>query len=316
MIAVRVARKALEAEDICSFELVPERGRLPPFTAGSHIDVHIPGGLIRQYSLCSKPFDLDFYQIAVLRDPASRGGSIAMHASVHQGDLIQISEPRNHFPLETTTDRPLLLAGGIGVTPILCMAERLAYVGAEFEMHYWTRSSTRTAFMKRLQSGALASNVQFHFDDGPPAQKLTLDEVFAETTAGRRAYICGPGGFLEAALNAARRARWDESQIHFESFKSAPVIDPGSGAFEVQIASSGAVYVVPPDKTVAQVLAENSVLVPLSCEQGVCGTCLTRVLSGVPDHRDLVLTPHEQARNDQFTPCCSRSLSPRLVLDL
>lgn len=320
MIPVRVIRKTLEAEDIFSFELVAEQGELPPFDAGSHIDVLTPGGLVRQYSLYGSPAEADCYKIAVLLEPASRGGSIAMHRSVRPGDLIQIGAPRNHFPLSgDAPDKPLLLAGGIGVTPILCMAERLAQLGVEFEMHYWTRSAGRTAFMKHILACDLALNVRFHFDDGPPEQKLGLGEVFVGPRSGRQAYICGPTGFLEAARAAARGSGWSDDQVHFEYFQAKPGLDAvtaDQGEFEVQVAGTGAIYRVPPDKTVAQVLAENAVMVPLMCEQGVCGTCLTRVLSGVPEHRDLILTPKERARNDQFTPCCSRSKSPRLVLDL
>jgi len=314
---VRVAHKRREAEDIVGFDLVsPDGGRLPSFEAGAHIDVHVSEGLIRQYSLCNSTAETDRYQIAVLLDPASRGGSIAMHRAVREGDVLRISRPRNHFPLNGTTGRPLLLAGGIGVTPILCMAEQLAQARADFEMHYWTRSEAKTAFLHRIRSSTFAANVSVHFDDGPAEQHLSLQSVLAHRADARRAYICGPLGFLKAARDAASEGGWPDECVHFEYFKPHAEGGLTPGAFEVQIASTGAVFVVPPDKTVTQVLAENSVEVPVSCEQGVCGTCITRVLSGAPDHRDLVLTPEERARNDQFTPCCSRSSSPRLVLDL
>ena len=314
---VRVARKAVEALDICSFELVAADGRpLPPFSAGSHVDVQLPGGLTRQYSLANDPTESHRYLIAVLRDAASRGGSAAMHDAVHEGDTLTISAPKNHFPLAHDATRHLLLAGGIGVTPILCMAERLAVTGADFEMHYCTRSRSRTAFHERIRASGFAGRVHFHFDDGDAAQRLDLAALLAAPAPGTHLYVCGPRGFMDAVLGSARAGGWPEASLHVEYFNAEVTSHDADAPFEVQLASSGRVVVVPRERTVVQALADAGVEVPTSCEQGVCGTCLTRVLSGVPDHRDLYLTPDEQAANDQFTPCCSRAKTPRLVLDL
>lgn len=316
-IAVRVARKQQEALDICTYELVAEDGSpLPAFSAGSHVDVHLPGGLTRQYSLCNDPTESHRYLIGVLRDPASRGGSVAMHDLVAEGQLLQISAPNNHFPLAHDASRHLLLAGGIGVTPILCMAERLANSGADFEMHYCTRSPERTAFHQRIAGAVFAPKVHFHFDDGAPEQKLDLSALLSAPASGVHLYVCGPKGFMDAVLNTAREKGWPEAQLHYEFFAGTVSKSDSDASFEVQIASSGKIVVVPKDKTVVQALAEAGVEVQMSCEQGVCGTCLTRVIEGIPDHKDLYLTPEEQAANDQFTPCCSRSKTPRLVLDL
>ncbi|MBN8510213.1 MAG: oxidoreductase [Burkholderiales bacterium] len=316
-IAVRVARKATEALDICTFELVAEDGRpLPAFSAGSHVDVQLPGGFTRQYSLCNDPTESHRYLIGVLRDPASRGGSAAMHDRVQEGDRLTISPPKNHFPLAHDAKSHLLLAGGIGVTPILCMAERLAIAGADFRMHYCARSRERTAFHERIRGSKFASNVHFHFDDGAAAQKLDIGALLETPQAGTHLYVCGPKGFMDAVLGTARARGWPEAQLHYEFFAADVAPQAGDGAFEVLLASSGRVVVVPKDRSVTQALAEAGVEVPTSCEQGVCGTCLTRVIEGEPDHRDVYLTPEEQAANDQFTPCCSRAKSPRLVLDL
>ena len=316
-ISVRVARKAVEAQDICSFELVAVDGApLPAFSAGSHIDVQLPGGTTRQYSLANDPSESHRYLIAVLRDAASRGGSVAMHDQVQQGDTLTISAPKNHFALARDAQRHLLLAGGIGVTPILCMAERLATTGADFEMHYCTRSRARTAFHDRILASAFAARVQLHFDDGSAAQRLDLGALLATPQAGTHLNVCGPKGFMDAVLGKARERGWPETQLHYEFFGASPQTHDRDGAFEVQLASSGRVVAVGRDQTVVQALAAVGIDVPTSCEQGVCGTCLTRLLSGEPDHRDLYLTPEEQAANDQFTPCCSRAKSPRLVLDL
>ncbi|MGD9834477.1 MAG: 2Fe-2S iron-sulfur cluster-binding protein [Piscinibacter sp.] len=314
---VRVARKTAEAEGICSFELVRIDGQpLPAFAAGSHVDVEVPGGFTRQYSLCNDPAETHRYLIAVLRDAGSRGGSVAMHNRVKEGDVLTISAPKNHFALAHDARSHLLLAGGIGVTPLLCMAERLAHVGAEFEMHYCTRSRARTAFMPRIEASGFAPRVAFHFDDGPAAQRLDLAALLARPEPGRHLYVCGPKGFMDAVLGAALASGWPDAQVHHEFFGAEVASRADDGRFEVKLASSGRVIPVAADRTVVQALAEAGVSVATSCEQGVCGTCLTRVIEGVPDHRDMYLTPEEQAAGDQFLPCCSRSKSPLLVLDL
>ena len=316
-LTVRVARKWLEAPDICAIELVAEPGQvLPAFSAGSHIDVHVSGGLTRPYSLCNDPSENHRYQIAVLRDPASRGGSVAVHEQVQQGQLLQISTPKNHFALAHDAHKHLLLAGGIGITPVLCMAERLANTGADFELHYCTRSRARTAFVQRIEGSAFASRVHWHFDDEEAAQKLDIDQTMAQPETGVHLYVCGPKGFMDAVLRSARAQGWAEAQLHYEFFAAEVASSADANSFEVQLASTGKVVVVPPGTSVIQALAAEGVDVPFACEQGVCGTCLTRVLQGVPDHKDAYLTPEEQAANDQFMPCCSRAKTPRLVLDI
>lgn len=316
-LSVRVSRKVTEATDIQSFELVDAAGApLPSFSAGAHIDVHLPDGIVRQYSLCNDPGECHRYLIAVLRDPVSRGGSTAMHDSVHEGDLLQISAPKNHFPLVHEARRSLLLAGGIGVTPILCMAERLALSGAEFDMHYCTRAPDRAAFMNRIRLSAFAPRVSMHFDDGPSEQRFDLAATVARPEPGVHLYVCGPKGFMDAVLAAARAQGWPEHQLHYEFFAAEVQTSATDTAFEVRLASSGRTIAVGAGQTVTAALAAAGVDVPTSCEQGVCGTCLTRVLAGEPEHRDAYLTPEEQAANDQFLPCCSRARSPLLVLDL
>lgn len=317
MIDVTVTRKNLEAEGIYSFELARADGRaLPPFSAGSHVDVHLPNGLVRQYSLCNHPDEEHRYQIGVLLDPASRGGSRLMHEFVDEGTLLRISEPRNLFPLAHGAKRSLLFAGGIGITPILCMAERLAQIGAQFQVHYCSRSQARTAFVELMQGARFADRVNFHFDDGGDEQRLNAEQILAGYTEGDHLYVCGPGGFMAFVLAQAQAAGWPEASLHREYFSAEPQVHANDGSFEVLLASSGRCLQIPADRSVADVLLEAGIDLPLSCEQGICGTCLTRVLEGEPDHRDMFLTVGEQARNDQFTPCCSRARTPRLVLDL
>ncbi|MEO7128774.1 MAG: PDR/VanB family oxidoreductase [Rhodoferax sp.] len=315
-ISAKVVKKTREADDIVSFELARADGApLPAFSAGSHIDVQVPGGLTRQYSLCNASVEQHRYRIAVLRDPTSCGGSIAMHDAVNEGDEIHISEPKNHFPLQHA-QHSLLFAGGIGVTPLLCMAERLAQTGADFTLHYCTRSAQRTAFREYIAASRFSAQVQFHFDAGLPAQKMDLEAILAAPALDTQIYVCGPGGFIDYVVDTAKAMGWPTHQIHLEYFSGAVQDTSGDGSFEVRIASTGKSYAIAPDKTIIQVLKDNGIEILTSCEQGVCGTCITRVLEGEPDHRDMYFTDEEHAKNDQFTPCCSRSRSPALVLDL
>lgn len=312
-IRTRVLARVDEAEDIVSFDLAAlDGGALPAFSAGSHIDVHIRPGLVRQYSLCNDPSERHRYQIAVLRDAHSRGGSSAIHDSLRAGDVLQIGMPRNLFPL-VDASRYLLFAGGIGVTPILSMAERLARDGAAFTMHYCTRSAERTAFRQRIADAPFAHRVRVHCDAA--GMRLDLDTTLGEAAPDTHLYVCGPAGFIDAVTDAARKLGWSADRIHVEHFGAAPMTEGLDVPFEVGIASSGQVLTVPPGRSVTQVLEESGVVIPVSCEQGVCGTCITRVLEGAIEHRDQYFTDEEKAANDQFTPCCSRGRGT-LVLDL
>jgi len=315
-LSVKVIRKDAVAEDICSFELAGVDGRLlSPFSAGSHIDVHLPNGIVRQYSLCNPPQERHRYLIAVLRDPNSRGGSVCMHQQVQVGDMLRISEPKNHFAL-VPARRALLFAGGIGVTPLLSMAERLAQTQAAFEMHYCARSASRMAFADRIRMSMFSDAVHFHFDDGPDAQKLDAERVLAQPSPQTHMYVCGPTGFMNWVIGAAQKLGWLESNIHREYFAAAPVDTSHDGSFQIKIASTGQLVTVPRGCSAVAALAVAGVEIPVSCEQGICGTCLTRVLEGQIDHRDMYLTEEERAKNDQFTPCVSRASSQVLVVDL
>ncbi|HWH82123.1 MAG TPA: PDR/VanB family oxidoreductase [Burkholderiaceae bacterium] len=314
---VRVAGKHAIAQDIALFELASDDSSpLPPFHAGAHVDVMLPGGITRQYSLCNAPDGAARYQIAVLKEVSGRGGSRAMHEAVSVGDLLTVSAPRNRFPLDEAAAHSLLLAGGIGITPLLSMAEQLSVLGRNFELHCCARTRERMPFRERIAASPYAARVHLHVDDGVPEQRLHLGVLLGTLRPGTHVYTCGPQGFMEAVLASARSAGWPEAQLHWESFGAAPAQRSDDGGFEVQLARSGRVVPVAASQTVVAALAAHGVEVSTSCEQGVCGTCLTRVLEGEADHRDLYLSPDEQAANDQFLPCCSRSKTARLVLDL
>ncbi|WP_438393116.1 PDR/VanB family oxidoreductase [Caballeronia sp. DA-9] len=308
------------AADIRSFEFEPLGGHpLPGFEPGAHIDVHLPTGMVRQYSLCGPRESSNAYVIAVQREAASRGGSLAMH-DLKIGDTLRVEGPRNHFPLEATAARSILFAGGIGITPLLAMAEHLAALSASFELHYCVRERSRAAFLERIASPALRERSFLHIDTEPGSTALDVALAIGEPAPGKHLYVCGPGGFMTHVLTTAQRAGWDDAHLHREYFSApaTPALNSVSPleSFTVRLAKSGRVIPVSASQTVVEALAANGVHVETSCEQGVCGTCLTRVLAGEPDHRDLYLTDVERAGNSQFLPCCSRSRTPELLLDL
>lgn len=316
-LSLKVATKVVEAHGICSFDLVmPDGSALPPFSAGAHIDVVLRDGSTRQYSLCNAPHESHRYQICVQREPNSRGGSRAMHDEVKVGHRIEVSLPKPRFPLAPGARRSLLIAGGIGITPLISMAEHLARSDAPFELHYCTRSRERTAFLERIGRSPYAAKVHFHFSDGAPEQLADFARLLADPAPGTHLYVCGPPGFLGLVCDIARDAGWPADHVHREYFAADPARVQRDSAFDIKLASSGKVLHVAPGKSALDVLAAAGIDVARSCEKGVCGTCVTRVLEGVPEHRDLYLNEQERSRNDQFTPCCSRACGGMLVLDL
>lgn len=315
LIGVKVARRWEEAENIAAFELVAENGApLPHFTAGAHVEVHMAPGLTRPYSLCNDPSERHRYVLGVLREVESKGGSKAMHERIRAGSSFQISPPRNNFELDESAPYSLLLAGGIGVTPILAMARRLHATDARFDLHYCTRTRARMAFRPDLFDGPFDANVHPHFDDGPKSQLFDIQGTIDGLPAGAHVYVCGPAGFMNAVLSAAEK-RLPASAIHREYFvNQASAPRSGEQPFRVQIESTGAIFEVPPTKSIVSVLAEHGIEIPVSCEQGICGTCVTEVVEGIPDHRDLFLTDEEHGQNRQMTPCCSRAKTELLIL--
>ncbi|MBA1140964.1 PDR/VanB family oxidoreductase [Mesorhizobium neociceri] len=315
---LRVAGRQECADGIVAFELAAADGsELPSFSAGSHIDVHLPGGMTRQYSLRNDPAERHRYCIGVLREPDGRGGSAHMHDRFKAGDTVETGRPRNAFELQEQAPFSVLLAGGIGITPILSMAHRLSALGRDFAVHYCARSRSRMAFRDEMLASAFAHKVRFHLDDGPAQQKLDLVALLSNRRPGAHLYACGPAGFLDAVIAAARND-WPSDAVHREYFTNAGQQNQAAKdrSFRVTLASDGRSFEVAPGRSIVEVLGENGIEIQVSCEQGICGTCVTRVISGVPDHRDLVLTEKQHAAGDRITPCCSRALSDELVLDL
>jgi len=314
-VTVRAVRD--EALDVRSFELVAAEGSaLPPFTPGSHIDVEVAPGIVRQYSLCSDPRETDRYLIAVKREPASRGGSAGMHERVRAGDRLTIGEPRNNFALAADASHHLLIAGGIGITPLLAMAQHLLATGASFQLVYFSRSIAHTAFRDVLSAPEYRGRVTFHYALEPEQVRAYLRKLLWEHPPGAHLYLCGPRPFMDLVETTAAPT-WAPSSVHLEYFAADPAALAGpSEGFIVKLARHGGEFTVPEGRTIIEVLAENGIGVDTSCEQGVCGTCITGVLEGEPDHRDVFLTDEEKRAGDRMTICVSRAKSARLVLDL
>lgn len=316
LLQLRLAARRPAAQDVVELTLESASGApLPAVEAGAHVELHLPGGLVRPYSLCNAPGETHRYVLGVLREAASRGGSVAVHEQLQVGQLLSASAPKNNFALRPTRAHKLLLAGGIGITPILGMARQLAAQGRSFALHYAGRSRARMAFLAALADTPLAAHTQLHVGDENGAMDMAA--VLAAQPEGSELYVCGPAGFIDAALTTARQQGWPESHLHRELFAAAPrEADGEDRPFDIELAGSGQVVHVPAGCSAARALQDAGVPLLTSCEQGVCGTCLTRVVAGEPEHRDQYLTPEEQAANDQFLPCCSRARSPRLVIQL
>lgn len=313
---MRVTRIRREALDVKSFELsLANGGEIPPFTPGAHIDVHIDAGIVRQYSLCNGPGDTSAFLIAVKKEAASRGGSRLMDERVREGDLLQISEPRNAFPLNEAASQHIWLAGGIGITPLFSMVRHLASVRSVFTLHYFARSRQHAAFHDVLSAAPVERAVAFHFGLEADEVRACLSKLVGRRPEGADLYICGPAPFMEQAKEAA--LEWSPEALHLEHFSAAPAPrDAPEKAFEVTLARRGGTYVIPPGQTIVEALAEHGIDTDVSCQQGVCGTCLTGVLEGTPDHRDLFLTEDEKRAGDKMALCVSRARSKLLVLDL
>jgi vanillate O-demethylase ferredoxin subunit len=312
----RIASRHQEADGIFSFELVPAEGQtLPPFEAGAHIDLLI-GDKIRQYSICNSPAEADRYVIAIQREADGKGGSREACDKFDGGMLVHARGPKNLFRLAEGGSSAMLLAGGIGITPLVAMAEQLYADGVPFELHVCARTAARAPFATRLAAAPWGDAVHWHFDDAPEGKRTALRDLIGAPDTGRHLYICGPGGFISGALAAADSHGWPSKTVHVERFSASPVTAGVDRPFFVEIRSTGQLIEVPADVAVAQALEDVGIEILRSCNEGYCGTCITGVLCGQPDHRDVVLTDDERARNDSFTPCCSRALSDVLVLDL
>ena len=283
---------------------------LPPVEPGAHIDLNLPNGMMRQYSLVTAEGDPAAYVVGVKRDRASRGGSIFIHDHLRVGQVLAIGGPRNHFPLKEDAAHTVLVAGGIGITPIWCMAQRLKKLGRSFELHYACRDRAEVAFHDELKA---MPEAKIHIDAEAGGKFMDVAAIVAAARQDAHFYCCGPIPMLEGFEKATKDLPPD--QVHVEYFSSKEEAATGGG-YVVELRKSGKEYSIPEGKTILEVLVEDGVDIMYSCQEGVCGACETVVISGTPDHRDGILTDAERVASKTMMICCSGSKSPRLVLDL
>lgn len=311
-VTLEVAAKEPVADGVAALTLAhPGGARLPDWTPGSHIDLVLPNGTTRQYSLCGDRWDAHTYRIAVLREPGGRGGSAFVHDRLHAGDRVGVGGPRNHFPLVPSRSY-LFVAGGIGITPLLPMVRQAEMTGADWQLLYGGRTRASMAFRDELVA---VYGDRVHVVPQDERGLLDLDAWLGTPRPDTKVYCCGPGPLLNAVEAAC--SPWPPHALRTERFTAgaqrAAVRDT---AFEVELRRSGRTVTVTPDVSVLDAVRGAGAEVLSSCGQGTCGTCLTPVLEGRPDHRDAILADHERAANDCMFPCVSRSCDDRLVLDL
>ncbi len=305
---VTAIRYAADESNVYEFRSL-DNAILPSVEPGAHIDIHLPSGMIRQYSLVSADGDPRAYLVAIKRDRASRGGSSFMHERLRVGQTLQIGGPRNSFPLYESARHSVLIAGGIGITAIWCMAQRLAKLGKSFEMHYASRSRKEAAFIDELED---MSQVKVHIDGDRSGRHLDVAAIVAAAPSDAHFYCCGPLPMMEAF--EAATSPFAREQVHVEYFapKQMAALE---GGYVVQLHRTGQEFAVPEGKTILQVLRESGVGAPYSCEEGICGACQVDVISGIPDHRDSVLSVNDQRSGKTMLICCSGSKTDRLVID-
>jgi phthalate 4,5-dioxygenase reductase subunit len=310
---LRLARKEEIARDIFELEFRrADAAELPAFTAGAHIQIRVPNELVRKYSLCNDPAERDRYVIAAKHESAGRGGSRSLIEDASIGDDLLVSEPVNNFGLPRRTQAFVLIAGGIGITPIMSMIRQLRNEqDKQFRLYYCTRTPEATAFRDELSAPELRSKVRIHHDDGDPEKALDLWPILEERKNLAHLYCCGPRALMEAVRDMS--GHWPPSAVHFEAFGDAETHKTDDRPFTVKLARSGEVIDVPAGRTILEAMRARGFEAPSSCESGTCGTCRTRLLAGEADHRDLVLADGE--RGHQIMICVSRARSTQLVID-
>jgi len=303
-----------EAKDIVSVELNPIEGaHFEPFTAGAHIDLHLPNGLLRSYSLLNSAADKDRYLLGILNDRNSTGGSAYIHRELRVGQILKISNPRNNFALDETANHTVLVAGGIGITPVYCMLLRLLSLGHSVELIYCARSRAEAAYIKELTQ--LNVKITWHFDEEKGGLSPRLDEYLAGQAKDTHFYCCGPTAMIDAFEKACEKLGYE--QVHVERFvakKTATTVEEHD--YVVELAKSAMTLDVPAGSSLLEVIENAGVLVNTACREGVCGACETKVLAGEPDHRDSVLSPRQKAANNVMMVCVSGCKGNKLVLDL
>jgi ferredoxin-NADP reductase len=314
---VRVRTTTYEANSILGFELVPlePANTLPKFTAGSHIDLQLAGGLMRSYSLLNDPQETHRYCIGVNKDAKSRGGSRFMHEQLRTGAILTISTPRNHFAMDESSPFNVFIAGGIGITPMLSMIARSRTLGTPWRLHYTARTRQHAGFLGVLQryQGESGADMQLNFDQEQGQKMLDLKALIAAVPPGAHVYACGPLALLESYEQAT--ASLPPERVHREYFAPRQT-SATDGSYTVELARAKRSLQISPGQSLLDGLIAIGLEPPFSCRQGICGTCEVKVLEGTPDHRDMVLTEGEKTANNRMMVCCSGAKSAKLVLDL
>lgn len=318
MIDVRVQQIRYESENIISIQLYPIHSKLlPSFNSGAHIDVHLPNGKVRQYSLISPLQDRRYYEIGVLNSPTSKGGSSYIHRKLKVGDILTITEPRNLFELDDTDQKVLLIAGGIGITPILSMWSSLAIDQRKCELHYCTRQS-KIPFLERIDAFKIMNSDSHYvtYIGNKGNNGFEIAEVLNSNSMNTHIYVCGSYEFIQYVENTALSMNWNKHFIHKECFKNTNLMLPVSSVEEhvLEIASTGQKIPILQNENIAEVLNQAGYAVPMSCEQGICGTCTLRYIDGEFFHQDMIL--NDQDHLTLFTPCCSKIKSKKVIIDI
>lgn len=316
VVAARVLEARATTSEVMTYVLSPVHGgSFPSAEPGAHIDVHLGDGMVRQYSLCGDPADRTHYQIAVKQEINGRGGSKKIHQTVRAGDVMKIGGPRNLFPLDLSACRYTLISGGIGITPLMAMAYALTNKQLDFQFHVCARSAAAVPFRDELERSAFAPQVHLHLDDQGEQQRFSAARL-AEWEPGALLYLCGPTPFMQWVRQLARQRGWPDHAVHTESFATQGGETAQNRAFDIDLARSGKTVHVASDQSALEVLQANQVAVAASCTQGLCGACLSGVVSGEVDHRDHCLTDAEKQANNVMALCVSRAVGERIVIDL
>lgn len=317
---VKVAAIIEETPQIKIFDLVSASDvALPPHTCGAHIAVPValPDGSrdTRSYSIVNPPAYRGFYRLAIQREKAGRGGSAYMHDHLRIGDAMEIDGPRNHFELASDATEFILIAGGIGITPILCMASQLAMENRTFSLHYAARQPDLMAFRREV-IGICGERATLWFDGGDPDKGMNLCEILRDWRPGKNVYACGPAGLIDSVLEVSKSCIWPEPAVHFELFSNPLARQEGDLPIEVVLQHSGLVLRVEPGTSILDAILAAGVDADFDCKVGECGSCLTSVLEGTPVHRDYYLNATERAECTSMCTCVSWAKAQRLVLDL
>ena len=316
-LSVKVMSVEQVAKNIKSFTFVPANYEtvLPPFTAGSHINISLPSGKVRSYSCVNPPYENNKYQIAVKLETNGRGGSKEMHEQISEGALLTISSPKNNFVLYENVRKYLLISGGIGITPLLSMAHRLTEIDKHFELHICAKTKEEVPFTYELQNWTFAPNVEIHLDKKGKSS-MDIHKVLAAPDKDTLIYVCGPPGFNKWVKQTAHSLGWGKDQVKQEVFTmdTTRLLPPKE--FQLVLNKSNKSITVKKDETIIDALQQNNIKVPYSCLQGTCGTCITKVVEGKIDHRDAVLSEEEKQENNKMCLCVSRAKGNKVVIDL